>query len=86
MPDFTRVDPVKSSFAETFADVAKKAKPEDVVLVYFSGHATSITSEEAVRESGFADTYLYATRDAVSLDQTIMSNATERAANDREQS
>ena len=78
MPDFKRLDPVRASYSETFAEVAKQAKPEDVVFIYFSGHGTSITSDEAVRESGFADTYLYATRDAVSLDHAVMSNKSER--------
>lgn len=78
IPDFQRLDPVKSSYVQALAEIAKKARPEDVVLVYFSGHATSITSDEAVRDSGFADTYLYATRDAVSLDRSMMANKTER--------
>jgi WD40 repeat protein/uncharacterized caspase-like protein len=76
--DFKRLDPIKSNYSETFEEVAKKAKPGDVVLIYFSGHGTSITSDEAVRDSGFADTYLYATRDAISLDHAVMSNKSER--------
>jgi len=78
VPAFRRLDPVKTNFEGVFEDVAKNAKPTDVVTVYFSGHATSITTEEAVRESSIADTYLYATREAVTLDRAVLANESER--------
>jgi WD40 repeat protein/uncharacterized caspase-like protein len=81
VPDVQRLDPVKANYTEVFADVAKEAGPEDVVLVYLSGHATSVTVDESVKETGFADTYLYATRDATSLDRTLMTNRAERERN-----
>ena len=80
VPDFQRLDPVKNSYETVFADVAAKANADDVVTVYFSGHATTINTEEAVRESAIADTYLYATRDATTLDTSALRNETERAA------
>ncbi|MBV9240775.1 MAG: caspase family protein, partial [Acidobacteria bacterium] len=80
VPDLKRLDPVKSGFRDAFAEVAAKAKPEDVVFVYMSGHGTAITSEQAVKESAFADMYLYPTRDASTLDREVLSNPTEREA------
>ncbi|HTK38529.1 MAG TPA: caspase family protein, partial [Pyrinomonadaceae bacterium] len=80
VPDFQRLDPVKANYEKAFADVAGKAKADDVVTVYFSGHGTSITTDEAVRESSIADTYLYATREATTLDRAVLANETERAS------
>lgn len=80
VPDFQRLDPIKANYEKAFADVAKSAKTDDVVTVYFSGHGTSITTDEAVRESSIADTYLYATREATTLDRAVLANETERKA------
>jgi WD40 repeat protein len=80
VPDIKRIDPTKAGFKEAFAEVAAKAKPEDVVFVYMSGHGTSIVSDQAVKESAFPDMYLYPTRDASTLDREVMSNPTERDA------
>ena len=80
VPDFERLDPIKTSYEKVFTDIAGKAKADDVVAVYFSGHATTINTEEAMRESAIADTYLYATRDATTLAASAFANETERAA------
>ncbi len=80
VPDFKRFEPTKQNFKDVFAEVASKAKPEDVVFVYLSGHGTAIISDEAVKESAFPDMYLYPTQDATSLDRNAMSNQTEREA------
>lgn len=80
VPDFQRLEPTKNNYKNVFAEVAAKAKPEDVVVVYLSGHGTSITSDEAVKESAFPDMYLYGTRDATTLDRAAMVNETEREA------
>ncbi|HEV7699378.1 MAG TPA: caspase family protein [Pyrinomonadaceae bacterium] len=80
VPDLKRLDATKTGFKDAFAEVAAKAKPEDVVFVYMSGHGTSIVSDQAVKESAFPDMYLYPTRDASTLDREVMSNPTERDA------
>lgn len=80
VPDFQRLEPTKIVYKNVFAEIAAKAKPEDVVVVYLSGHGTSITSDEAVKESAFPDMYLYATRDAATLDRAAMVNETVRDA------
>jgi|GEM_PF-1021532 len=80
VPDFRRLDPVKGSYEKTFDYVAKAARADDVVTLYFSGHATSISTDEAVRDSAIADTYLYATREAITLDRSVLANKTEREA------
>ena len=78
VPDFKRFLPTKQNFREVFNEVAAKAKPEDVVFIYMSGHGTAISSDEAVRESAFPDMYLYPTMDAVSLEQNVMRNQSSR--------
>lgn len=76
--DFQRLEPTKQNYENVFTEIAQKAKPEDVVIVYLSGHGTAITSAEAVKESAFPDMYLYATKDAATLDRAIMVNESER--------
>jgi uncharacterized caspase-like protein len=76
--DFQRLEPTKQNYQNVFSEIAQKAKPEDVVIVYLSGHGTAITSAEAIKESAFPDMYLYATRDATTLDRAIMVNQSER--------
>lgn len=80
VPDFQRLEPTKKNYKDVFTEIAQKAKPEDVVVVYLSGHGTSITSDEAVKQSAFPDMYLYATRDATTLDRAAMVNETVRDA------
>ncbi len=78
LPDFKRLAPVKQNFKEVFAEVAAKAKPEDVVFVYLSGHGTAIKSVEAKQESSFYDMYLYPMMDATTLDGNVMGNLSQR--------
>ncbi len=78
VPDFKRLDPKKQNFKEVFAEIAAKAKPEDVVFVYLSGHGTAIKSVEAKQESSFYDMYLYPTMDATTLDGNILGNLSQR--------
>lgn len=72
--DFKRTAPTKQNFKEVFAEIASKTKPEDVVVVYFSGHGTAIKSEEALRESAFPDLYIYPTMEADTLDKIVLGN------------
>jgi WD40 repeat protein len=52
--------PTKANIVAAFADVAKKAKPKDVLLVYLSGHGVNLRTEK--------DSYYYLTTDARSLE------------------
>ena len=52
--------PNKENIVAAFAEVKKKAKPTDVLLVYFSGHGINLRTEK--------DSYYYLTTDARSLD------------------
>ncbi len=78
VPDFKRLEPKKQNFKDVFAEVAAKAKPEDVVFVYLSGHGTAIKSVEAKQESSFYDMYLYPTMDATTLDGNALGNQSQR--------
>jgi hypothetical protein len=80
VPDFKRLEATKENYRKAFAEVAAKAKPEDVVIVYLSGHGTTIESSQAVKESAFPDMYLYPTKDASSIDYRTMINKSERDA------
>lgn len=53
--------PTKENFKKTFARVAHQAKPEDIVIVYLSGHGVSFEGEDKTK-----DTYFYLTQDASS--------------------
>jgi WD40 repeat protein len=52
--------PTKANIAAAFAEVMKKAKPTDVMLVYFSGHGVGLGAEK--------DGYYYLTADARNLE------------------
>ncbi len=49
------IQPTKENFRQAFAEIAAKAEPEDIVLVYLSGHGVSLDD---------TDTYFYLTSDA----------------------
>lgn len=50
--------PTKENFKKAFADIAARAKPEDIVVIYLSGHGVSFGAG--------TDTYFYLTKDAES--------------------
>lgn len=51
------ISPTKENFRQEFARIAAKAKPEDTVVVYLSGHGVSLDN---------TDTYLYLTQNSFS--------------------
>ncbi len=61
--DSVRSEPTKENFRKAFAEF-KRARPQDVLVVYLSGHGTSIN-----RGGDNGDTYLYLTREAVTTDK-----------------
>lgn len=74
-----RLTPTKENFRKAFEEVSAKAGPGDILVIYLAGHAVAIRSVNALEESGFADLYLYATRDATTLDRNRLQNESERA-------
>ncbi len=78
--NFKRSEPTKANIKAAFMEVAKVAKPEDIVVIYLSGHGTAITHPEATEKSAFPDIYLYGTSDASTLDKLSMSNKDMREA------
>ncbi len=50
------IQPTKENFRKAFADVAAKAKPEDILVVYLAGHGVSFGTG--------TDTYFYLTKEA----------------------
>ena len=76
--DFKRAAPTKAEFQKVFAEIAARAMPEDVVVVYMSGHGTAITHPEATEKSAFPDMYLYPTTEATTIDAAQLKNKTVR--------
>lgn len=78
--DFQRSDPVKANFQKVFTEVAEKAQPEDIVIIYLAGHGAAITSPEATEKSAFPDLYLYGTSETATLDVNLLRNKSIREA------
>src|SRR5262249_20288263 len=57
------IPPTKENFSKAF-EVARRAKPDDILVVYLAGHGV------AVKLSGETDTYCYLTQEARSTDLT----------------
>jgi len=69
--------PTKANFKAAFADTAKTAKPEDIIVVYLAGHGTSLNV-------GDADTYFYLTQESESASKENVRNNPERAVSNVE--
>ena len=50
------IQPTKENFKKAFEDIAKKAKPEDIIVIYLAGHGVSFGTG--------TDTYFYLTKEA----------------------
>jgi WD40 repeat protein/uncharacterized caspase-like protein len=50
------VMPTKENFRKAFEEVAQKARPEDILVVYFAGHGVTLGAN--------TDTYMYLTQEA----------------------
>ena len=72
--DSARLEPTKENFRKVFEEF-KRAKPNDVLVVYLAGHGTSIN-----RGGDTGDTYLYLTKEAVTTDKTRLLDEKLRAA------
>ncbi|MCA1557698.1 MAG: caspase family protein, partial [Acidobacteria bacterium] len=64
--------PTKENFRKAFADVAAKARPWDIFVVYMAGHGVALAGTE--------DVYLYPTQEARTLDGVALSDKTLREA------
>ncbi len=60
------VMPTKANFRKAFEDVAKQAKPDDILFIYLSGHGVSLGLN--------TDTYLYMTQEARVVTKEVLSN------------
>jgi uncharacterized caspase-like protein len=66
------IAPTKANFKRAFEEVAKQAKPTDILLVYLAGHG--------IRLGRGTDTYLYLTREARTSDASVLSDDAVRVA------
>lgn len=64
--------PTKENFKKAFADIAAKAKPEDILVVYLSGHGATLKRP--------SDTYFYLTKEARSLETTYLDETFQNVA------
>lgn len=76
--DFKRHAPTKQNLKDVFNEIAARARPEDVVVIYLSGHGTAIKHPEAAEKSAFQDMYLYPTSEATTIDAEQLKNKTIR--------
>jgi hypothetical protein len=60
------VAPTKANFRRTFQEVAKQARPQDIVLVYLAGHGVTLGRG--------SDEYAYLTSEARSTDVTVLAD------------
>lgn len=59
-------EPTKANFLSAFADVARRARPNDVVMIFLAGHGISLGINNSE--------YCYPTRDARTLDKDVFSD------------
>lgn len=66
------VQPTKENFRQAFAEIARKAKPEDIVVIYLAGHGVSFGTG--------TDTYFYLTKEARSASKEDLTKVYQTAA------
>ncbi|MDQ3817056.1 MAG: caspase family protein, partial [Acidobacteriota bacterium] len=66
------LQPTKENFRKAFADIAAKAKPWDIFVVYMAGHGVALAGTE--------DVYLYPTQEARTLDGAALADKSLREA------
>jgi len=64
--------PTKENFKKAFAEVAGKASPEDIVVIYLAGHGITLGTD--------TDTYLYLTKEARSNSKEDLAKVYQTAA------
>ncbi len=69
--------PTKANFRAAFAEVAKNAKPEDILVVYLAGHGTSLNV-------GDAETYFFLTQESEIGSKDAVAKNPERAISNTE--
>lgn len=79
LSDLKRLDATRENFGLVFAEVAAKAKPNDILVVYLSGHGLAIQLNQSPSNPG-GDTYLYLTREAHTTDPRLLANEKLRTA------
>ena len=70
--------PTKTNIRAAFAEFAKFAKPEDVLVVYFSGHGTSLKDAEQ------KDTYFFLTQETENGSKESVEKNPERSISNKE--
>ena len=68
----------KPNFEQAFADF-KNATPNDVFIVYLSGHGVSLNLNQNPNQAG-GDTYLYLTQEATTTDKSVLAIENSRKA------
>jgi WD40 repeat protein len=73
IPDVRQFAPTKQFFRSAFTEFAALAKPEDILVVYLSGHGVALKKENG-------DDYLYLTEEAQTTDSSLLSDQGVRGA------
>ncbi|MGA9773037.1 MAG: caspase family protein [Blastocatellia bacterium] len=77
-PDSRISTATKADFERAFADF-KNATPNDVFIVYLSGHGVSLNLNQNPNQAG-GDTYLYLTQEATTTDKSVLAIENSRKA------
>lgn len=64
------LDPTKANFEAAFAEF-RRARPQDMLIVYLAGHGMSLNLKQNVSQPA-GDTYLYLTREAYTTDRDVL--------------
>ncbi len=78
IPDAKISTATKTDFEKAFADF-KDATPNDVFIVYLSGHGVALNLNQNPSQAG-GDTYLYLTQEATTTDKSILTVENSRKA------
>lgn len=66
------IQPTKENFKKAFAEIAAKATPEDILVLYLAGHGVSFGQE--------TDTYFFLTQEANSPERKVLENTYQTVA------
>jgi uncharacterized caspase-like protein len=69
--DSSVLDATKENFRKVFAEVALKAKQNDLLVVYLSGHGLALKLNQNLGQPG-GDAYLYLTREAYTTEPSAL--------------
>lgn len=78
-PDSGVLSPTKENFSKVFTEFASRAKPNDILVVFLSGHGVALNLNREPNKPG-GDTYLYLTQEAHTSERMALADEKIRTA------